>query len=146
MTSLPNTLDREVSIFSNHAARRAARRNLMPDVVEHVLAHSRCIQRTGVIFYFLGRRDLPPADRQASWAARLEGTVVLRSHDGESITVYRHRKALPAIRRKLKYRRDYPGSQTIENGGSSEQRPEIDIPASWPNYCRNEASNRLSRQ
>jgi hypothetical protein len=91
------------ALFSLHATRRAARRNLAPGEVEYVLTYGRQVHRTGVTFYFLGWRDIPYADRQASWAARLEGTVVLLSNDGEIITVYRHRKALHSIQRKQKY-------------------------------------------
>ena len=89
--------------FSRHAARRAARRNLMPDEVEYALTYGRQIHRTGITFYFLGRSDIPPADRRASWASRLEGTVVLLANDGQVITVYRHRQALRKIQRKQKY-------------------------------------------
>lgn len=91
-------------LVSQHAASRTARRNVPPDALDYVLTYGRRIQRTGVTFYFLGRRDLPPADRQTGWAARLEGTVALLGNDGQLITVYRHRKALRAIQRKLKYR------------------------------------------
>ena len=90
--------------FSRHALRRAARRNIVPDAVEYVLAYGRVVHRTGITFYFLAARDVPAADRRTSWAARLVGTVVLMGPDGEIITVYRNRRALPTIRRKLKYR------------------------------------------
>jgi hypothetical protein len=90
--------------LSRHACRRAARRNVARAAVEYVIAHGRAIQRTGVTFYFLGRRDMPHADRGASWASRLEGTVVLVASDGEVITVYRNRGALRMIQRKLKHR------------------------------------------
>ena len=63
---------------------------------------------TLVTFYFLGRRDAPAADRQVSWVTQLEGTVVIMSGDGAILTVYRQRKALPTIRRKLKYRLPFP--------------------------------------
>jgi hypothetical protein len=91
-----------------HAERRVARRNIPPAALEYVLTHGRRIQRTGVTFYFLGRRDVPAADRQVSWVSQLEGTVILMSADGAILTVYRHRKALPTIRRKMKYRRPLP--------------------------------------
>lgn len=107
------TIGKGAHILSNHAARRAARRNVKVEALEYVLTYGRCIQRTGVTFYFLGRDDLPPADRHASWASRLEGTVVLMGNDGEIITVYRQRNALPTIRRKLKYRIEVNGNQTI---------------------------------
>jgi hypothetical protein len=89
--------------LSRHARRRGARRNVAPDAVEYVLTHGRWIQRTGVTFYFLGRRDMPENDRSAGWASRLEGTVVLVAADGEVVTVYRNRRALRAIARKMKY-------------------------------------------
>jgi hypothetical protein len=90
--------------LSRHARCRGARRNVAPDAVEYVLTHGRWIQRTGVAFYFLGWRDMPPADRSASWASRLEGTIVLVGPDGAVITVYRNRRGLRAIQRKLKHR------------------------------------------
>ena len=95
--------DQQVISLTTHAALQAARRNIAPEALEYVLTYGRRIQRTGVTFYFLGWRDVPAADRQASWASRLEGTVVLLANDGEIITVYRHRKALHSIQRKQKY-------------------------------------------
>jgi hypothetical protein len=91
------------SLLSHHAALRAARRNLVSDEVEYVLTYGREVHRTGITFYFLGRSDIPPADRRTSWATRLEGTVVLLANDGQVITVYRHRRALRKIQRKQKY-------------------------------------------
>ena len=96
--------DHAMMCLTAHAARRTARRNIAPEALEYVLTYGRRIQRTGVTFYFLGRRDVPAADRKASWATRLEGTVVLLSKDGALITVYRQRNALRSIQRKLKYR------------------------------------------
>jgi hypothetical protein len=90
--------------FSRHAHGRAARRNLAPDAVHYALTHGRQVQRTGVTFYFLGWRDMPETDRRASWAARLEGIVVLVAPDGEVVTVYRNCRALRTILKKMKYR------------------------------------------
>ena len=90
--------------YSFHASRRAARRNVVPDAVEYVLAHGQLTHRTGIRFFFLRRRDIPPADRRHGWCARLVGTVVRVAPEGDIITVYRNRRALPAIRRKPKYR------------------------------------------
>lgn len=90
--------------FSCHARYRGARRNVVSDAVEYVLAHGRPVHRTGVVFYFLARRDVPPADLRLGWATRLIGTVVMVSRDGEVITIYRNRRALHSIRCKMKYR------------------------------------------
>lgn len=90
--------------YSLHASRRAARRNVVPDAVEYVLAHGHLTHRTGIRFFFLRRRDIPPADLRHGWCVRLVGTVVLVAPEGDIITVYRNRRALPTIRRKPKYR------------------------------------------
>ena len=90
--------------FTWHARKRSARRNVAPNAVEYVLEYGRMVQRTGVTFFFLGRRDIPPCDRCASWASRLEGTIVIVASDGEVITLYRNRRGLRPIVRKMKYR------------------------------------------
>lgn len=111
--------------FSLHALRRAARRNVVHDAVEYVLAYGRVLHRTGITFYFLAARDIPAEDRRAAWAVRLIGTVVLMGPDGEIITVYRNRRALPSIRRKLKYRlapRVAPSSAGVE-GAEEDGQP-----------------------
>ncbi|HEU4782049.1 MAG TPA: hypothetical protein VFS83_01785 [Ktedonobacterales bacterium] len=95
-----------VASFTWHARRRGARRNVAPDAVDYVLAHGRMIQRTGVMFYFLGWRDIPPRDRRASWASRLEGSIVIVASDGAVITIYRNRRGLRTIARKAKYQLD----------------------------------------
>lgn len=94
--------------FTHHAYGRGARRNVAPDAVDYVMTHGRALHRTGVTFFFLGRRDIPARDRRASWAARLEGTIVIVATGGVVVTVYRDRRGLRAIARKMKYRlRDY---------------------------------------
>jgi hypothetical protein len=90
--------------FTKHARTRGARRNVAPEAVDYVLAYGRAVQRTGVTFFFLGWRDMPQADRCASWATRLEGTIVVMAQDGAIITVYRNRRGSRAILRKLKRR------------------------------------------
>jgi hypothetical protein len=94
---------RPVSL-TRHARARSARRNVTLDVVDYALAHGRMIQRTGITFYFLGRRDMPPADLCGTGASRLEGIIVLVGPDGAVITVYRNRRGLHMIQRKMKYR------------------------------------------
>lgn len=88
---------------SRHGSRRAAQRNLI-GAVEYIVTWGRLIQRTGVRFYFLGRRDIPAQHRHLPQIARLEGSVALLSPDGEVITLYRNLGALRDIQRKLKYR------------------------------------------
>lgn len=90
--------------FTKHARKRGARRNVAPEAVDYVLAYGRAVQRTGVTFFFLGWRDMPLADCCASWATRLEGTIVVMAQDGAIITVYRNRRGSRAILRKLKRR------------------------------------------
>jgi hypothetical protein len=99
-------LGSSVASFTRHARRRSARRNVAPDAVDYVLAYGRMIQRTGAMFYFLGRRDIPPCDRRASWASRLEGSIVIVAPDGAVITIYRNRRGLHTIARKTKYQQD----------------------------------------
>lgn len=94
----------DVISLTRHARCRGARRNVAPDAVEYVVAHGRMVRRTGVMFFFLGRRDIPTRDRCASWATRLEGTIVVVAADGSVITVYRNRHGLHPIARKMKYR------------------------------------------
>jgi len=89
--------------FTQHARKRGARRNVAPDAVDYVLTYGRMIRRTGAMFYFLGRRDIPPCDRRASWASRLEGSIVIVAPDGAVITIYRNRRGLHTIARKMKY-------------------------------------------
>lgn len=90
--------------FSNHFHLRCAQRNVDPGLVAFVKRHGRKVHRTGITFYFLGRRDIPRSLRRNDRYARLEGATLLVGPDGEVITAYRNREALKAIRRKAKYR------------------------------------------
>ncbi len=90
--------------LSNHARRRCAQRNIDGDVVELVRQHGRKVHRTGVVFYFLGRRDIPADLQREDGFAKLEGTVLLVSPEGELITAYRNRSALRKIQKKAKHR------------------------------------------
>lgn len=88
--------------ISTHAAQRMAQRNLTPTEVAEVLRFGRAEYRTGAKFYFLAARDVP--ERMGRALARLVGTTVVV--EGEMIkTVYRNRRALWRIRRKLKWHR-----------------------------------------
>ena len=89
---------------SMHAQRRRAQRNLSMEDVYIVCQYGRKIRRTGAIFYFLARRDLPRSMDKADQYRRLVGTTVLVSPEGEVITVYRNERAIREIRKKVKYR------------------------------------------
>lgn len=91
-----------------HATTRLAQRNLTTTDVAYVLRYGQRLHRDGVVFYFLGKRDLPAA---ASFGARrLEGTtVVVDPQTLTIITVYRNRKALRRIKRKHKRTRGEGG-------------------------------------
>lgn len=87
-----------------HAQLRCAQRNLAPWSITYVIDHGVQIRRTGVIFYVLRGRDIPPTDRRMDAYAKLEGTVLLVTDDGCLLTAYRQHDAYHRIARKLKYR------------------------------------------
>ena len=91
-------------ILTDHARLRCAQRRLDPDAFAFVKRHGRKVRRTGVTFYFLGRRDIPGALRGDDRYAKLEGTTLLVGPDGTLITAYRNRRALRDICKKVKYR------------------------------------------
>lgn len=87
--------------ISRHAARRMAQRNLSVGDVALVLRFGRKEHRTGVKFFFLGERDVPPGQERE--LERLVGTTIVAA-DECILTVYRNEKALAQIKRKLKWR------------------------------------------
>ncbi|HEU5345649.1 MAG TPA: hypothetical protein VFX31_12565 [Ktedonobacterales bacterium] len=106
-----------------HASRRAAQRNLA-GAIDYIMAWGRPIQRTGVCFYFLGRRDIPPQHRHLPQIARLAGSVALLSPDGEVITLYRNADALREIERKMKYRFT-PGYPVFGHDAADDTKDEV---------------------
>ena len=89
---------------SEHARRRCAQRNIETEAVEMARQYGRKVHRTGVVFYFLGIRDIPASLRQHERYRRLEGTTVVAADDGDVITVYRNPAGLRKIKKKVKYR------------------------------------------
>ena len=87
--------------ISRHAARRMAQRNLSVGDLALVLRFGRKEHRTGVKFFFMGERDVPPGQERE--LERLVGTTVVAA-DKCILTVYRNEKALARIKRKLKWR------------------------------------------
>jgi hypothetical protein len=88
-----------------HASHRLAQRQLGEEELTYVLTHGTDIQRTGVTFVVLRRRDVPQPQRR-SRLARLEGTVLILAA-GCVITAYHSRKRATIVRelrKKTKYR------------------------------------------
>jgi len=99
-----NRIDCEQLMFSCHAMERVAKRNLSKEAIDYALRHGQRIYCTGIVFYFLGKRDILEDDRRNSEIMRLVGLTLLVSQDQELITAYRNPKGLRAIKRKRKYR------------------------------------------
>lgn len=90
--------------LSHHARQRSAQSNLLAHDLELVRRYGVLEHRTGVLFYFVRRRDVHRYRTVEPRLARLEGVVMIQSLDGVVITVYRNRHALRQIRRKPKAR------------------------------------------
>ena len=89
---------------TDHSARRCAQRGFHDKDVRYVFAHGRKIHRTGITFYFLGRKDIPREDWHQEEYRRMEGTTLLVAENGAILTVYKNRNALQSIKRKAKRR------------------------------------------
>ena len=88
--------------LSTHALKRISQRGISPEVIKIVLKHGTKIHRAGVLFVFMRAKDIPEGI-QPSVAERLDGLIVVASSDGSKIiTVYRNRKGLKEIKKKLK--------------------------------------------
>ena len=107
----PQDEEGKLNRISEHARKRCAQRNLGAEKLDTVLSYAQEIHRTGVIFYFLGKQNIPKEMRRNDCYSKLEGAVLLTSNDGELITAYRNRNAFHSIRRKAKhnysFQRDY---------------------------------------
>ncbi len=87
--------------ISRHAARRLAQRGISLEDVNLVLRLGRRLHRTGVTFYFFGRRQIPRGlERELE---RLVGTTLIVA-DGCVITAYRNKRAIAEIKKKPKRR------------------------------------------
>ena len=93
---------------SMHVRNRASQRGLPPGAIDYVIDHGTTFHRSGVIFYYLRKCDIPEQDLVYEQITRLEGTAVVVSKDKQQIiTVWRNRdKGLKHIKRKPKYYRD----------------------------------------
>jgi hypothetical protein len=89
-------------LITGHASRRMAQRNVSLNDVDQVVCHDTIEHRTGVEFYYLAQRDIPPGHERE--LERLVGTTVVVRR-GRIETVYRNQRALPSIKGKSKRRR-----------------------------------------
>ena len=82
-----------------------AQRGIGKAAAEYVCQHGRRIYCGGVLHIFLGKKDIPAADRRNPGIRKLEGTTLIIDSftHAEVITVYRNKQALKSIRRKSKY-------------------------------------------
>lgn len=91
-------------IPSKHFLWRSAQLQLSPSDLAFVLEHGRLLHRTGILFRFLGRKDIPKKLRREPTISRLEGVTLLLSSEGTVITAYKNPQGLQQIRRKPKHR------------------------------------------
>lgn len=90
--------------ITEHAQQRCAQRQINPETFAFIKKHGQKIHRTGITFFFLGKRNIPTSMKRQDRFARLEGITLLVSADGTLITTYRNRKGLKDILKKSKYR------------------------------------------
>lgn len=91
--------------LTGHARQRGAQSNLCVDDLDLVRRYGVLEHRTGVRFYFVGRREVERFRGVEPRLDRLHGVVLVVSADDRMvITVYRNRRALRDIRRKSKTR------------------------------------------
>ncbi|OJV96038.1 MAG: hypothetical protein BGO39_03430 [Chloroflexi bacterium 54-19] len=80
-------------------------RNFSQREVAYVIRYGKLLRRTGICFYFLAGKDVPPADRKLGWVQRLIGVTVLMTPERAAIiTLYKNQKALRDIKKKNKFR------------------------------------------
>jgi hypothetical protein len=94
--------------FSDHADLRCVQRNLSEEEVHFIIQHGEMTRRTGVIFFHLRKRDIPPQYTRDQRIGRLIGTTVVVDKECTLvITVYRNDEARKKDRRKTKYMLSY---------------------------------------
>src|SRR5262249_6276061 len=86
-----------------HFLLRASQRNYSPRDVAYIFQYGRVIYRTGVVYHYLGREDVRPADRKLSWVMRLAGTALLVKYGSQLWTIYRPRHGMRPILALKKY-------------------------------------------
>ncbi len=89
--------------YTHHAGLRMCQRNLDRDDIDFIVQYGRLEYRTGLQFYRLLRKNLPPNLAGNSRFRRLVGTTVLVCRCGSVITAYRNSRAHKRDRRKAEY-------------------------------------------
>lgn len=92
------------AILTDHAAVRAAQRNISGRDIDIISMYGRAIHCGGSLHIFLGAKDLPMELLSDDSVSKLIGTTaVLAKDDLTIITIYRNRQALSMIRKKSKW-------------------------------------------
>ena len=90
--------------LSDHAAHRAAQRNLMDDEIDFMLQFGFLLHNTGVIFCQLRAKDLPDDLPRNHRYRRLVGsTLVLCKCGHYVVTLYRENRAFHSDSCKVRY-------------------------------------------
>lgn len=92
-------------IYTNHAQKRMAQRNVSEKQVSFILDHGYTVHRAGAVLVSLRGKDIPKTLRANDQFARLEGvTVVLSRENPIVLTVWRNRRqGLQHIRHKPRF-------------------------------------------
>jgi hypothetical protein len=92
-----------VDMYSKHALERVSQRNIDKDDVRFVLNFGQKIHNGGALFIFLGNKNIPEEYMSDDKFAKLEGTTLVVSKDGNNlITAYKNKKGLRQIKKKIK--------------------------------------------
>lgn len=92
-------------IYTHHAIKRMAQRNVSEKQVAFILTHGYAVHRAGAVLVSLRDKDIPKKLRADDQFARLAGTTVVLSREEPIIlTVWRNRdKGLQHIRQKSRF-------------------------------------------
>ena len=92
-----------VEILSKHALERISQRNIDKNDIKFVLKFGTRIHNGGALFIFLRHKDIPDEFRIDDKFAKLEGTILVISKDGEHlITAYKNKRGIRQIKKKIK--------------------------------------------
>jgi hypothetical protein len=90
--------------FTAHGLERQRRRGITDDQLELTLRYGLRLHVTGVILYYLRRRDVPWWIG-TDYAAKVHGTVAVVSRDGALVTTYRNPKILHRLKKRPRWDR-----------------------------------------